>query len=136
MNYDSIKKLLWPHFLIPISAIVLIDYIAIIVSLIQIAAIFWLVLQVLSCAVGMWAGGMIKCTSGSTQAFWQSFFNYRLATFFPGLVIGKDLISWLLTETEAKPSSEPVQEPALVETDEYGTPGNWSEEDVNDEQTC
>lgn len=114
--YDLAKKYGWPHFFVPLFALVLIDYIHVLLHFISIGLLAYVTFQSVGFVFGTMIGLMIKLrgikVSASDEAgegMWGEFLKYRLAKVIPTVTWGRKFCDWLLTE-EPKPE-EPAVEP-------------------------
>lgn len=80
---------------------VLIDYVHILLRLVQIALVAYVMLHSLSFVVGFFIGMMVKIND-KNSAMWKDLLNYRVAALFPSIGWGCQFFDWILTEQTAK----------------------------------
>lgn len=97
--YDKVKKyVLWP-ILVPMLALILIDYARAIGTYLQIGIAAYMMLWWLSGVVGIWAGLMCWMNDKSK---WLDLFDYRFAKLMPAIGWGFDLVYWMLEDVSGK----------------------------------
>lgn len=104
--FETAKKFLWPHTLVPIAAMLAIDYIKAIGAIAQVFLSAYLCLQLFSFVLGF-AAQMFAHFSPSSP--WATVFKYNLVNFFPLIIGGKLTFEYLMTEMEAEGYKPPPQ---------------------------
>lgn len=94
MTYEQIKAALWPHFLVPLAVIVLLEYVQLMAVIVRIGAASYLMAYSMGFAVGIWAGLMAE--SGSEQ--WQKFVGMKIVSVIPSIKIGANLAIAMVAE--------------------------------------
>lgn len=98
MTYEQIKAALWPHFLVPLAVIVLLEYVQLLAVVARIGAASYLMVYSLGFAVGIWAG--LMGAAGSEQ--WKKFTEMKITEAIPSIKIGAKLaVSMVSTEDES-----------------------------------
>ena len=93
--YERAKRILWPHVLVPLAAMVVIDYVALVGHIVQGLLAGYVLMQALVCGVGMFAGMMTRLNA---KSHWATIGNYNGAALFPLIGIGFEAATWMLTE--------------------------------------
>lgn len=97
MTYTRLKSLLWPHTIVPITVVILIDYVRILGTLAQVLAGAYLAVQLLAYGVGFGLGSALHFKAESP---WGQLFNLQAARFFPLLGAGRDTFTYLMSEAK------------------------------------
>lgn len=114
-GYELAKRYGWPHFLLPLLALVVIDYVHLLLNFATIGLACYMMFQTLGFLFGTFIGCMVKLRTFSKKddeagSMWADVLNYKLATLVPTIGWGKTFFDWILTEN-AKPEDQ-VAEPS------------------------
>lgn len=102
--YETLKRYLWPHTAVPLAAIVLIDYVNLIGHIAQIFLAAYLMLQLLSFALGFVAAAFLHF---SPESLWGTVFKYNIVRFFPLMSGGRVAFDFLMAEVDAEKAKLP-----------------------------
>lgn len=92
MTYEALKKLFWPHVVLPMALVVALDYVRFVAIFAQIVASAYLVLQLVAFPVGFVMEGIGRGLELD---------KIRLARWLPLLGAGRRAFSYLLLEDGA-----------------------------------
>ena len=125
MTFDALKRLFWPHTIGALAIIVLVDYLTIVATLVQIVAFAWLMMQLAALPLGFAAAAT---SVFSERSVYRDLFGYRIVRFFPLLTLGKTFFDHIMSELQ------PAARPEKELTSELGQDAGPSER--RDDQGC
>lgn len=99
-----VHKYLWPHFLLPLLAIVILDYAKTLAWITQAALTAWMLVSTLGFGAGLFIALVTKIKPDSP---WAEIRNYRLWDIFPTARWGDQFVSWVLEE-KGSPDDQPI----------------------------
>lgn len=111
--YETLKRYLWPHTLVPLAAVVIIDYVKFLGVFVQLALTVYLVAQGLALVAGFVVAALASLTPASP---WAKVFDLNVARALPLVLAGRATFHYLMTETSPRgsPESCPAKTPPLA----------------------
>lgn len=106
MIYEQLKRLLWPHLLVPLGLLVAIDYLSLLSGLLYGVAVVYVLTQVAMLALGFFCGAAWHL---GKESAWAEIRKYNIVRAFPMIPLGFGYAEWILSCKEAE-----LEAPAVV----------------------
>lgn len=117
MMYEHLKRLLWPHFVLPLALLVVIDYLSLLSGLLYGVAVVYVLTQVAMLIVGFFCGAAWHL---GKESGWAEVRKYNIVKAFPMIPLGFSYAEWILSVTDPVPEAKPELEAPAAEPQPAG----------------